>query len=208
MRPPGASSGEMAEFSLSGRAGPELDEQLLDAMLAGLHQPPDAPRQAAVVAEMLASLASPVYSGHLAGEEAARSAFVRAVSPVPAEPPRRASSWLRGRLSVRLAAAVVAAAAGLSGTVAAYAGALPGPVQDLAHYAIGAPAARVAVADGRRRAGHRLCTSYARAEASGDARAASVALRRLASAAGAGADGRLLSYSQHRRVPCASPELA
>jgi len=141
---------EMPEFSLSGRAGLELDDQLLDAILSG-QLSPEAPGQATVVAEMLASLADPVYSGHLAGEEAARSAFARAVSPAPgrharharpepaAAPGRSPLSWRPGRLTMRLAAGLAAATVGLSGTVAAYAGALPAPVQNLAHFAIGAP---------------------------------------------------------------------
>jgi len=138
---------EMPEFSLSGRAGLELDDQLLDAILSG-QLSPEVPAQAMVVAEMLASLADPVYSGHLAGEEAARSAFARAVSPVPgrlagpepaAGPARPAPSWRPGRLTMRLAAGLAAVTVGLSGTVAAYAGALPAPVQNLAHFAIGAP---------------------------------------------------------------------
>jgi hypothetical protein len=40
---------------------------------------------------------------------------------------------------MRLAAGLAAATVCLSGTVAAYAGALPAPVQNLAHFAIGAP---------------------------------------------------------------------
>ena len=143
----GAVPDEMPEFSLSGRAGLELDDQLLDAILSG-QLSPEAPGQATVVAEMLASLADPVYSGHLAGEEAARSAFARAVSPAPgrhgapepaARPARTAPSWRPGKITMRLAAGLAAVTVGLSGTVAAYAGALPAPVQNLAHFAIGAP---------------------------------------------------------------------
>jgi hypothetical protein len=138
---------EMPEFSLSGRAGLELDDQLLDAILSG-QLSPECPGQATVVAEMLASLADPVYSGHLAGEEAARSAFARVVSPAPgrharpepaAAPARSPLSWRPGRLTMRLAAGLAAVTVGLSGTVAAYAGALPAPVQNLAHFAIDAP---------------------------------------------------------------------
>lgn len=147
MSAPDAVPDEMPEFSLSGRDGPELDEQLLDAILTRQQLSPEAPGQAIVVAEMLSSLADPVYSGHLAGEEAARSAFARAVSPAlgrrgrhaARRPARPAPARRTRRVSVRLAAACAVAAAGLSGTVAAYAGALPAPVQDLAHFTIGAP---------------------------------------------------------------------
>jgi hypothetical protein len=144
MSAPDAVPDEMPEFSLSGRAGLELDDQLLDTILAG-QLAPDSPGQATVVAEMLASLADPVYSGHLAGEEAARTAFARAVSPAlggrgfRGSAPGLAQHWRPGRLSLRLAAGLAAVTVGLSGTVAAYAGALPSPVQDLAHFAIGAP---------------------------------------------------------------------
>jgi hypothetical protein len=43
---------------------------------------------------------------------------------------------------VRLAAVLAAVGVVLGGTAAAYAGALPAPVQELAHHVLGAPAAR------------------------------------------------------------------
>ena len=180
MSGPDAVPDEMPEFSLSGRGGLELDEQLLDTILSGQQLSPEAPGQAIKVAEMLSSLAKPVYSGHLAGEEAARSAFARAVSPAlaprgrrgrhaspavrrlrgssprPARPaPARPAPARRpGRVSIRLASALAATTAVLSGTVAAYAGALPAPVQDLAHYTIGAPSANQPRGGGQHHGGH------------------------------------------------------
>ncbi|MGH3409373.1 MAG: hypothetical protein ACRDRJ_43805, partial [Streptosporangiaceae bacterium] len=65
----------MPKTPVPGQAGPELDEQLLDVILAGQHLPPGAPSQAHVVAEMLASLAGPADPGELTAEPAVRSAF-------------------------------------------------------------------------------------------------------------------------------------
>ena len=140
-----ASSGEMHGFLFPGT---ELDEPLLDIILNGQSLPPDAPEQVRALAEMLAALSFPAGPGELAGKEEARSAFARAipragVSPV-ARPARRSQSLLTVPRSTRLAAALVAAAVGLGGTAAAYAGVLPSPIQDLAHHTIHAPAARPA----------------------------------------------------------------
>jgi hypothetical protein len=185
---PGASSGEMPTSPLPGQAGPELDKQLLDAILTGQQLPLHASGQARVVAEMLASLAGPAGPGDLAGEEAARLAFARAASPAGLSASRRAGrrrpTWLPARLSARLAAALAAAAVGLGGTVAAYAGVLPAPIQDLAHYTIGAPPARHAATFSPHRAGHRLCAAYTRAETDHDAETLAAAFRKLARAAG------------------------
>ena len=196
MRGPGASLGEMPETPFSGRAAPELDEQILDAVLAGRHLPPDAPGPAHVVAEMLASLTVPADSGDLAGEAAARRAFSRAASPAfprsplrrPALrrlPPRRLPPRRPAPVGTRLVAVLAVASAALGGTAAAYAGVLPRPVQEFAHRAFGAPAPHRGPAhpSGRRQA-YRLCTAYARAEAADDARALAAARHRLAVAAG------------------------
>ncbi|HUY48612.1 MAG TPA: hypothetical protein VMV92_23315 [Streptosporangiaceae bacterium] len=141
----GASSGDMTEFPYPGLVGRELDESVLDALLDGQCLPVDVPEQACVVAEMLTSLAGPAEPGELAGETAARSAFTR--RPYPAgvsgagRPARQRRSWLRAPCT-GLAAALVTAAAGLGGAAAAYVGVLPGPIQNFAHNAIGAPPAR------------------------------------------------------------------
>jgi hypothetical protein len=143
MSGPDASSGEMHGFLFPGT---ELDEPLLDIILNGQSLPPDAPEQVRALAEMLAALSSPAGPGELAGKEEARSAFARAIPPAGvspvARPARRSQSLLTVPRSTRLAAALVAAAVGLGGTAAAYAGVLPSPIQDLAHHTIHAPAAR------------------------------------------------------------------
>ncbi len=207
---PGASPGEMPKTPVPGQAGPELDEQLLDAILAGQHLSPDAPEQAHVLAEMLASLAGPADPGDLTAEPAMRSAFARTASSaarrgpaspaVPAGPtppgrdqpgelpedgrqpdrrqPERRRPRLPIRLSARLGAALAAVLVMLGGTVAAYAGVLPGPIQNLAHRAIDAPPARTSLT------GPAMCVAYDRAEARHDAPALAGAFVRLAKAAG------------------------
>src|SRR5215469_7701506 len=135
MNPPDASSGEMPGFSHPSRPRRELGEPLLDALLEGRSLPPDAPVELCAVAEMLADLAGPAEPGELAGEAAARlglarTAFPAGISPAAQRSARRRRSWMSVPGAVRL-----------GGAAAAYAGALPGPVQDLAHHLIDAPAA-------------------------------------------------------------------
>ena len=191
MSGPGASSSEMPGFPCSGWADPELDEHLLDTILAGQHLVPDAPVQAHVVAEMLASLVGPAGPGELGGEAAARAAFAHAasiagISPAARRPARRKPSWRAAPIKGRLAGVLVAAMVGLGGTAAAYAGVLPSPIQNLAHHVIGAPASHRASADARdrRQASHRLCLSYERAKTHHDAGALASAAHRLAIVAG------------------------
>ena len=186
----------MPKTPVPDRAGAELDEQLLDAILSGQHLPADAPEQAHVVAEMLASLAGPADPGDLAAESAVRSAFARVVPPAArpgmtevtqpgrhraadALPPRgRQSSWRPALLTARLAGALTVVVLMLGGAVAAYAGVLPVPLQNLAHRTIGAPAARI------RPPGQSLCVAYAQAEDRHDPQALNGAYERLAQAAG------------------------
>jgi hypothetical protein len=136
-----ASPSEMPGFPSPSQPGCELGEPLLDALLDGRSLPPDAPGEARAVAQMLADLAGPAEPGELAGEAAARSVLARSRSPVRVEPttrrPARRRSW--PARYARPAVALIAAAVGLGGTAAAYAGALPGPIQNFAHHTIGAP---------------------------------------------------------------------
>jgi hypothetical protein len=109
--------------------------------------PPDAPGELCAVAEMLADLAGPAEPGELAGEAAARLGLARTASPVGVSPvahrsARRRRSWISVPGSARLGAALIAAAVGLGGVSAAYADALPGPIQNIAHRMFGAPPAR------------------------------------------------------------------
>jgi hypothetical protein len=137
----------MPGFLPPSRPGRELGEPLLDAILEGRSLPPDAPEELCVVAEMLANLAGPAEPGELAGEAAARLGLARLASPAGVSPvahrsARRKRSWISVPGGARLGAALIAAAVGLGGAAAAYAGALPGPIQNIAHHMFGAPPAR------------------------------------------------------------------
>jgi hypothetical protein len=147
MSGPSASSGEMPGFSSHHGSASELDESVLDMLLTGQPLPDDAPRQARMTADALASLGDPQCPGALAGEVAARSAFARkAGAPVTEPPPtrpygRRARLRRSVRVRPRLAAVAAAAAVLFGSTVgAAYAGVLPAAIQDFAHLTVGAPA--------------------------------------------------------------------
>lgn len=136
----------MPGFFHPSRPSRELGEPLLDALLEGRSLPPDAPVELCVVAEMLADLAGPAEPGELAGEAAARLGLTRlaypaGISPAAHRSARRRRSWMSVPGAVRLGGALIAAAVGLGGAAAAYAGALPGPIQDLAHHLIDAPPA-------------------------------------------------------------------
>jgi hypothetical protein len=127
-----------------GRPGGEHGEPLLDMLLERRPIPPGAPPELHDLARMLAAAAGPAEPGDLAGEAAVLAAFTRRVTrPGPSHAaPRSARRWLSGRPPrgrLPLAAALVVAAAGLGSTAAAYAGVLPGPIQHLAHAAMGAP---------------------------------------------------------------------
>jgi hypothetical protein len=99
-------------------------------------------------------------------------------------------------LSARAAAAAAVAALGIGGfATAAFAGALPAPVQQFAHHTIGAPAAHDAAARthdsstpvGPNATGHPaygLCTAWAHAKKNGTTKQRAVAFRNLAAAAG------------------------
>jgi hypothetical protein len=134
---------EMPGF-FPGRPGGDHDEPLLDMLLERRPLPPGAPPELHDLARMLAAAAGPAEPGDLAGEDAARAAFTRLRSPagVSHAAPRSARHRLavrpaRGRLP--LVAALAVAAAGLGSATAAYAGALPSPIQHIAHEIIGAP---------------------------------------------------------------------
>jgi hypothetical protein len=143
MSAPDAMDGEMPGF-IPGRPGGEHDEPLLDMIFERRPIPPGAPPEMHDLARMLAAAAGPAEPGELTGEAAALAAFSRLASRPGISPaaPRSARRWLSGRPPrgrLPLAAALVVAAAGLGSTAAAYAGVLPGPIQHLAHAAIGVP---------------------------------------------------------------------
>ncbi len=136
----------MPGFPFPGRPGGELDEPLLDMIIARRALPPGAPPEMHDLARMLAALAGPGEPGELAGEVAARAAFIQVTSPAGSSPRRRRpvrhrKSRSASRLTssrTGMAVALTAAAAGIA-VLAAYAGMLPGPVQKLAHIAMAAP---------------------------------------------------------------------
>jgi len=128
-----------------GRPGGEHDEPLLDMILERRPLPPGAPPEIHGLARMLAAVAGPAEPGDLPGEAAALAAFAGlgsqpGTSPAALRSARRSLSERPARGRLPLAVALAAAAAGLGGMAAAYIGALPSPIQHLAHVAIGAPA--------------------------------------------------------------------
>lgn len=144
MSGPGAMHGEMPGF-FPGRPGGERDEPLLDMIFARHPIPPGAPPEMHDLARMLAAAAGSAEPGDLAGETTALAAFARLVSPASVSPAamRPARRWLSGRPArarLPLAAALVTAAAGLGSITVAYVGVLPGPIQQMAHVTVGAPA--------------------------------------------------------------------
>lgn len=197
------SDGDMPNFPWPGRRDVSaIGDMALAALLAGGQVPEDsAGLQAA--ADVVAALRAGPASDELAGEATALAEFRDrvGVSHPARRSPRRRPALLTSLLSAKVAAAVAAAAICIGGVAtAAYAGALPGPVQRLAHDAIGAPTARqgmhparlAAGAAARRPAAHWLCIAYARAKAHGTAAQQAVAYHNLVKAAG-GAD-KVVAY--------------
>jgi hypothetical protein len=120
------------------RAGSEVTDADLDVLLAGTA---DAAPGLRPVADILAALTAEASTGELAGEARALAAFrYRAGVPVPRRRARRRPARLTSRLGAKAGAALTAAAVVLGGTAtAAFANALPAPIQRLAHDAFGAP---------------------------------------------------------------------
>jgi hypothetical protein len=187
----------MPVFSWSPRSGvPPVGDPAFDALLAGDRLPEGAAGGLRPAAEVIAALSEPPVTRELAAEASAiavfRTAGRRRSGPAGSRHGRH--RLLTALLSVRLGAAAAAAALTLGGaTAAAYAGALPAPVQKLAHDALGAPPARPArparpvaqpLPGGTGPTAHGLCTAYARLKAQGSASQKAVAFRRLAAAAG------------------------
>lgn len=205
MSGPSASRGEMPGFPGHRGSASELDDYVLDTLLNGQPLPPDAPLQARVTAEALASLSDPQRPGALTGEAAARSAFARTLaSPAASSPATRPRPQRYVRVRPRLAAMLAAAAITLGGTVAAaYADVLPAPIQDLAHLAVGAPAVHHAAPRPHpRRDASLLCTAYQHAQAHGDPAARAAQARKLARAAGGA--GKINGYCASLQKPGAA----
>jgi len=144
MSGPDALHGEMPGFP-PGRPGGERDEPLLDMIFDRRPIPPGAPPEMHDLVRMLVAVAGSAESGDLAGETAALAAFSRLVPPasISSAASRPARRWLSRwpvRARLPLAAALVTTAAGLASITAAYVGVLPGPIQQMAHVTVGAPA--------------------------------------------------------------------
>ena len=136
--------GEMPEFPYPRPGGDHpIPGVELDRLLAG--ELPDGPQTPEVdaLADLLAAAAAPASEHELAGEAAAVAAFVR-VRDAGRQPQTaaRRRPMLATFLSTKLATAAAAGALGFGGVAAAaYAGALPDPIQDFAHQTVGAPSA-------------------------------------------------------------------
>jgi hypothetical protein len=176
---------------------PPVGDPAFDALLEGNLRPGDAAEGLRPVAEAIAALSEAPATIDLAAEASVLAVFRGGVG-MPAEPtrsrPRRRPSRT-SLLSAKLAAAAVAAAVTVGGVAAAaYAGALPAPIQKLAHDTLGVPSAHPSVRpahsatpvgpDATGHAAYRLCTAYAHLKADSSARQKEVAFRNLATAAG------------------------
>ena len=176
------------------------------ALLAGTEMPPDSGPGLQPVADVLAALGAPAGSDELAGEAVAMTEFRHRFgvpAPTPCRSRRRRPTLLTSLLSAKAAAvaAIAAVGVGAAATTAAFAGALPGPLQQFAHQTFGAPAAHQDKAppagpaasatpvgpNAHSHAAFGLCTAFKRATAHGSAAQKAVAFRNLVKAAG-GAD--------------------
>jgi hypothetical protein len=181
-----------------------IGDASLAALLAGTELPPGAVSELRPLAEALAELRARPASDELEGE-AETLAALRSQFGAPHtahRPPARKVRLLSRPLLVK-AAAAAATVLSLSGiAAAAYAGALPAPVQRLAQHIIGAPppgtpqpaltppsAHPAAPGD----PAYGLCTAWAHAKAHGTAAQRAAAFSRLAAAAAGGA-GKVTAY--------------
>jgi hypothetical protein len=139
----GGSGGEMPEFPFPRRGGDRpIPGVVLDRLLDGDFAEHPTPA-VTVLAALLAAAAAPASGRELAGQKAAVAAFVRERDAGGhRHSAARRRSMLATLLGTKLAAAAAAGAVGFGGlAAAAYAGALPAPIQDFAHQTVGAPAA-------------------------------------------------------------------
>jgi hypothetical protein len=211
----------MPEFPLPRHARDQsVPGVALDRLLAGDFATERAIPEVQALADLLSTAAGPASDRELAGQAAAVAAFARerdlSGHRHPAAAARR-RSMLATFLGTKLAAAAAAGAIGFGGlAAAAYAGALPEPIQDFAHQTVGAPAATAHHDPGNQSSAHRpsdasehtkagqssgpvgpdatgsarygLCTAFAQEKAeNGQVDTRSVAYRALVEAAG-GAD--------------------
>ncbi len=200
---------------------PPVGDAALDELLATGQPPPDAAPGLLHVAEVLTALQAGPSGSELAGKTRAMVGF-RDTFGTPHRPRRllpRRPGVLRGRISAKIAA--TAAAVAVAAAAAAYVGALPAPLQKVAHDVFAAPAAHAGASRaGASRAGgvglaatgrtaFSLCTAYWRASARGDAPGRAMAFRHLAKAAGGAANVSAFCASvSHPGVPASKPGAA
>ena len=194
----GVSDDDMPIFPWPAQGGiPPLGDPALDALLTGRVLAEDAPGGLRPVAEAIAALNAAPTRSELAAEASARSVF-RCTFGSSAERARsrhRSRPALLSRLGSRLGAAAAVGMVALSAAAAAaYTGALPAPVQNLAHYTIGAPSGhrtapstQVGQEQPAATAGHRLCVTFTHLNAHRRARQKAVDFHHLAAAAGGAA---------------------
>ncbi len=116
------------------------DAACAEGLLVGRGVAPGAPVGQQALARMLAIAASPATDRELAGEAAAVAAFARVTSyPGSRHPGARPRTVPASRRLARLTLALAACVTALGGTAAAV-GALPAPIQEVAHVTFGAPA--------------------------------------------------------------------
>lgn len=114
---------------------PVLDQDTADRLLSGRLDPGDAPSGYVRVARLLQAATGPPAPEELAGEAAAIAAFTAVVhAHPPTTVPRRAPMPSK-LLSVKAAAAVIAAVLSVGGVAAAATGMLPGRSQQAAQHA-------------------------------------------------------------------------
>jgi hypothetical protein len=176
-----------------GAAPPVADQQMLERLLDGRLGPADAPAGYAGLARLLAAATGPPAAEELAGEQEMLAQFAAVLqSDPPTLIPRRVP-MLSKLVSVKAAAALLAALLSIGGVAVAATGLLPGqaePAADQAAATTGAGvaghdvgAAAVAVLDGAAKGG--LCQAWQAGQGTDHGRRGeSPAFRALAVAAG------------------------
>jgi hypothetical protein len=153
-----------------GSTPPTLDDDTADRLLAGRLDPADAPPGYAAVAKVVAAATAPAATEELTGEPAAVARFAamaRSGSPTRAPTSRRAGVPSR-LLSVKAAAAVLAAVLSIGG-VAAATGVISGPAQPAAGHGPDGPGRGVAT-PGRSDAASTTSTATTGEQGNGTAR--------------------------------------
>jgi hypothetical protein len=179
-----------------------VEDAVLSALLAGTEIPADSGAGLKPVADVLDALKAPTGTDEFAGETVAMAEFHHwfgLSAPPNCRSRRRRPTLITSLLSAKAAAVAAIAAVGVgTATAAAFAGALPGPVQNFAHQTIGAPAAHQDKGSAARPSGSAtpvgpnassdaafgLCTAYKHATEHGTAAQKAIAFRNLVKAAG------------------------